>query len=171
MPASLGVGEDCMCDRRIELGGRHSAPRRHAVGIGLRDGGLTRKKAKRISLDAVGRARQLEVDNVMVPVEQRRRQPARLLDFVGHRHEHRLTASARAITAASPASSGDVAMIAQVSFRLAESTPSQPDRLRSSAPDQSVLSTCPSSRYRTGNRQRRPSDTSSRDRERQPGFA
>ena len=78
--------------RRVEIGRRHRAaaglahaPRGRSVGLG--DGLDHMEEGNRIGLDAVGRARhqQPEQPRLVQLVEQRRRQPARLLDFVGRR--------------------------------------------------------------------------------------
>jgi hypothetical protein len=84
------VAEDRLCDRQVEVGGRHraaaglaQAPGRGGVGLG--DGLHHMEKGDRVGLDPVGGARQQQAEQfrLVQAVEQGGRQPPLPFDLVG----------------------------------------------------------------------------------------
>ena len=96
------VAEDLLRHRQVEIGRRHGAAAGLAEapggrGVGAGDGLDHMEEGDGIGLDAVGRARQQQAEQprLVQLVEQRRRQPALVLDLVRRRRDggpHRLGA-------------------------------------------------------------------------------
>ena len=124
------VAEDRLRHRQVEIGRRHGAAAGLAQapggrGIGLGDGFDDMEEGDGIGLDPVRRARQQQAEQprLVQLVEQRRRQPARVLDLVRRRRDIGRRASARAITARSPARSAEFAIGV---FKTMPAGPSRP---------------------------------------------